>query len=141
MDNRPTNLSNSDLKLLILRSFAKWGQRAKYNFLGKAHAQGDFERELNTTFSMEERNYARRALEELMQGDFIRPTMSDSFAPDAWLEITDKGRLALDRNALDELDEALREIDPQLVEIRRGAWSALASRHADSLAPGRSLWS
>lgn len=36
-------------------------------------------------------------------------------------------------NALDELDEALLKIDPHLIEIRRGAWSALQSNHADSL--------
>lgn len=129
-----TDLSNSDLKLLILRGFAKSGQpKAKYNFLGKPYATGDLERELNTVFTGEERNRARKALEELVQGDFIRPTMSDLIAPDDWLEITDKGRSALARNALDELDEALLTIDTHLVEIRRGAWSALTSHHPDSL--------
>ncbi len=59
--------------------------------------------------------------------------MSDMMVPDDWLEITEKGRAALTRNALDELDEALVRIDPHLVEIRRGAWSALASNHPDSL--------
>ena len=129
-----TNLSNSDLKLLILRIFAKSSQsKAKYDALGKPYTPGDLERELNTIFSSEERNRARKALEELIQGDFIRPTMSDLMIPDDWLEITEKGRSALARNALDELDEALLKIDAHLVEIRRGAWSALASHHPDSL--------
>ena len=37
------------------------------------------------------------------------------------------------RNALNELDEALLNIDPHLVEIRRGAWAVLASSYPDSL--------
>jgi len=51
--------------------------------------------------------------------------MSDLMIPDDWLCITEKGRQAIERNALDELDEALIKIDAHLVEIRRGAWSAL----------------
>jgi hypothetical protein len=130
------NLSNSDLKLLILRVFAKSRQAlSKYGVLGKPYTPGELEMdwELNTTFSSDERNEARKALEELVAGDFIRPTMSDLMVPDDWLEITEKGRTALAHNALDELDEALLMIDSHLVEIRRGAWSALASNHPDSL--------
>jgi hypothetical protein len=77
-----TNLSNSDLKLLILRIFAKSCQsKAKYDVLGKPYTPGDIEREFSTIFTSEERNRARKALEELIQGDFIRPTMSDLVAP------------------------------------------------------------
>lgn len=127
-------LSNSDLKLLTLQIFGKSSQsKAKYDVLGKPYSPGDLERELNTILSSEERNRARKALEELIQGDFIRPTMADLMVPDDWLEITEKGRSALARNALDELDEALLKIDAHLIEIRRGAWSALASHHPDSL--------
>jgi hypothetical protein len=108
---------------------------SKYGVLGKPYTPGELETdwELNTTFSSDERNEARKALEELVAGDFIRPTMSDMMVPDDWLEITEKGRTALTRNALDELDEVLLVIDSHLVEIRRGAWSALASNHPDSL--------
>jgi hypothetical protein len=130
------NLSNSDLKLLILRVFTKNSQAlSKYGVLGKPYTPGELERdwEMNTTFSSDERNEARKALEELVVGDFIRPTMSDMVAPDDWLVITEKGHSALARNALDELDEAMLKIDPHLVEIRRGAWSSLASNHPDSL--------
>jgi hypothetical protein len=129
-------LSNSELKLLILRIFAKSHQAlSKYGVLGKPYTPGELEMDwqVNSAFSSDERNQARRALEELIAGDFLRPTMSDLAAPDDWLEITEKGRSALTRNALDELDEALISIDPHLVEIRRGAWSALVSSHPDSL--------
>jgi hypothetical protein len=130
------NLSNSELKLRILKIFAKTSQAlSKYGVLGKPYTPGELEMdwEINATFSSDERNEARKALEELIAGDFIQPTMSDLAAPDDWLVITEKGRSALARNALDELDEALVGIDPHLVEIRRGAWSALASSHPDSL--------
>jgi hypothetical protein len=130
------NLSNSDLKLFILKIFARSRQAlSKYGVLGKPYTPGELETdwELNIIFSNDERNEARKALEELVAGDFIRPTMSDMIVPDDWLEITEKGRTAFTRNALDELDEALLAIDSHLVEIRRGAWSALASNHPDSL--------
>jgi broad specificity phosphatase PhoE len=128
------NLSNHELKLLILRIFEKGHPtRHKYDVLGKPYTPGELERALKTEFSSKVRNTARKALEELVGGDFLRPTMSDLVFPDDWLEITAKRRLALARNALDELDEVLLKIDPHLVEIRRGAWSALASNHPDSL--------
>lgn len=127
-------LSNSDLKLLILKIFAKSSQsKAKYDVLGKPYTPGELEQVLNITFTWEERNRARVALEELTRDDFLRPTMSDLMIPDDWLCITEKGRQAIERNALDELDEALIKIDAHLVEIRRGAWSALFSKHPDSL--------
>lgn len=130
------NLSNSELKLLILRIFATSHQPlSKYGVLGKPYTPGELETdwEVGRAFTNDERNQARKALEELIAGDFLRPTMADLVVPDDWLEITEKGRIALARNALDELDEALISIDPHLVEIRRGAWSALASSHPDSL--------
>jgi hypothetical protein len=130
------NLSNSELKLFILQIFARSHQAlSKYGVVGKPYARGELEMDWNVdrTFSSDERNEARKALEELVAGDLLRPTMSDLAVPDEWLEITEKGRGALARNALDEFDEALMAIDPHLVEIRRGAWSALASSHPDSL--------
>jgi len=128
--------SNSELKLFILRIFARSHHAlSKYGVLGKPYTPGELEMDwqVGGTFSSDERNQARNALEELIAGDFLRPTMADLAVTDDWLEITEKGRSALARNALDDLDEALISIDPHLVEIRRGAWSALASSHPDSL--------
>lgn len=129
-------LSSRELKLLILRIFGSKHQAlGKYNVIGRPYSPGELEMdwEVGGNFSDEERNQARKALEELIAGDFIRPTMADLAAPDDWLVITEKGRSALVRNALDELDEVLISIDPHLVEIRSGAWSALLSKHPDSL--------
>jgi hypothetical protein len=138
VDNQAAMLpqSNSELKLLILRVFSKSNYAlAKYDVLGKPYTPGELERDwkVDKTFTSNERNQGRKALEELIAADFLRPTMSDLSIPDDWLEITDKGRDALTRKALDELDEVLSSIDSHLVEIRRGAWSALASSHPDSL--------
>jgi Predicted pPIWI-associating nuclease len=120
-------------KLLILRQYAKIRCQSKYNFLGKLNAPGDLEQILDKLLSQDERNTYRKGFEELVQGDFLRSTMADLGNPDAWFEITDKGRAAVDRDALDELDEVLLRIDRHLVQIRRGAWSALMSEHSDSL--------
>jgi hypothetical protein len=48
--------------------------------------------------------------------------------------ITEAGRNALERGTLDELDVALQKLDPHLIEVRRGIWSALDSRRPHSLA-------
>jgi hypothetical protein len=46
--------------------------------------------------------------------------------------ITDQGIEALQRKALDALDSALDAISPHLVELRGGAWAALASAAPDA---------
>jgi hypothetical protein len=128
------DLSIQELELAILKAFSISGNSVnKYNLLGKPHMAGDLERFLKVEFSEDQRAEARVAFEELAQGEFIRPTLRDIMVPGDWYEITEKGRLALSHNALDELDEALRKIDPHLIDIRRGAWAALASNHPDSL--------
>lgn len=43
------------------------------------------------------------------------------------------GKIALDRGVLDDLDTALSGINPNLLEVRCGAWAALASKNADLL--------
>lgn len=55
--------------------------------------------------------------------------MEDLVAPDDWYKITAKRRDAVELGALDALDGVLLPIDPNLVEIRRGAWSEVALRH------------
>src|SRR5437868_5441414 len=64
---------------------------------------------------------------------FIEPTYSDIVAPEDWVVITDSGRDALKRGALDDLDDVLQRINPYLVQVRRGAWAALGAAHPDSL--------
>ncbi len=88
---------------------------------------------LAESISPEERALAVRALDELRAADLIRPTYADLVDPENWVIITEKGKRALEKGGLDELDEALMLISPHLLELRRGAWSALDSSQPDSL--------
>ena len=76
---------------------------------------------------------ASQAFEELKTAGLLAPTLSDLVAPDDWVAITEAGKVALDRGVLDDLDTALSSIGPNLLELRRGAWAALASKNPDSL--------
>lgn len=75
-------LSNSDLKLLILEIFAKSHQSMARMMSWVSHTRRAACSEVNTTFTSDQRNRARKALEELKERDFIRPTMSDTMVPD-----------------------------------------------------------
>lgn len=73
------------------------------------------------------------AFNELEQADLIRPTYTDLVDPEAWVDITDAGRHALEQRHLDGLDAALDAVAPNLVEIRAGAWAAVVSGRPDAL--------
>lgn len=107
----------------------------KINLLGRAfeRGRGILERNLGVTFEPHERAQADRAFEELKIDGLIRPTYRDLVAPEDWVEISEAGREALSRGTLDELDRALREINPRLVEIRAGAWAAIRSAQPDAI--------
>jgi hypothetical protein len=124
-----------DLKLAILKMFAATLPRPthKFNLLGRGELRGSLESGLGITFTKDERALAAQAFEQLKTDRLIRSTLSDLVDPENWCEITDTGRQALERGVLDDLDEALSKINPHLVEIRRGAWAALASNQPDSI--------
>ena len=123
-----------DFKFELLKVFAASPRNLyKFNVLGRGDAEGDLERTLRLKFNLEERYRAAKAFDELRDDGLIRPTLSDMVHPEDWCEITDVGREALRRGTLDELDAALAKINPHLLEVRRGAWSALASNQPDSL--------
>ena len=124
-----------DTKLAILAVAAGAPARPinKFNLLGRPGQPGELERHLSTQFDAYERSLAAKAFEELVCAGFLQPTLSDIAAPETWFVITESGRDALKRGALDSLDEALLRIDPHLLEIRRGAWAALGANRPDSL--------
>ena len=105
----------------------------KSNLIGRPQQHGDLESRLGIEFDAQERSLAAKAFGELLSAGFIVPTFSDIAAPEDWVVITDAGRDALKRKVLDDLDEALKSINPYLLEIRRGAWTALDATHPDSL--------
>ena len=103
------------------------------NLIGRGNVQGDIERMLNVQFDGGQRYLVDQAFEQLKSAGLIRPTYTDLIDPVSWVEITDPGRDALARKCLDDLDAALYRVGAHLVEVREGAWSALASGNPDSL--------
>jgi hypothetical protein len=128
-------LTIHDLKMAILKLFAVAPVHGghKFNLLGRGSLRGGLETALGITFTKDERALAAQAFEQLKKNGLIRSTLSDLVDPENWCEITVAGRQALERSVLDELDNAFTAINPHLVEIRRGAWAAVASNQPDSL--------
>jgi hypothetical protein len=127
--------SIQELKIEILKIFAAASTSGfhKFNLLGRQNQSGALESHLKITFEKKERALAAEAFGQLKKDRLIRSTTADLVDPENWCEITDVGRDALKHGLLDDLDKALSQIDPHLIEIRRGAWSALASSQPDSL--------
>lgn len=126
-------LTLHELKLWLLREVAATSQPVhKFNLIGRSGMGGPLEWQFGRAITPEERVLAVRAFDELRAADLIRPTYADLSEPENWVTITDRGKQALDKGAIDELDEILMSISPHLLELRRGAWSALASSQPDS---------
>jgi Predicted pPIWI-associating nuclease len=126
-------LTLHELKLWVLREVAATSQPVhKFNLIGRNGMGGPLEWQFGRAITPEERALAVRAFDELKAADLIRPTYADLSEPENWVTITDKGKQALEKGALDQLDQILMSISPHLLEVRRGAWSALASSQPDS---------
>jgi hypothetical protein len=126
----------TDLKLGILKCLSGTTSAHagnKFNLLGRQYQAGGLEGQLRVTFDPKQRGLANRAFEELKASRLIEPTLSDLVDPENWVAITEAGRVALASGMLDDLDAALSAINPALLELRRGAWAALASTTPDSL--------
>jgi DNA-binding PadR family transcriptional regulator len=119
--------------LAILEELATSPKVHKMNLVGRSYQPGALEHRLKCAFSPVERALAYRALEGLQSDGLIAPTLDDLVDPESWIQITERGRVALKRRALDALDEKLQAIDPHLVTIRDGAWSAVTSSEPDAL--------
>ncbi|HLG14838.1 MAG TPA: hypothetical protein VJH03_10105 [Blastocatellia bacterium] len=135
--------SIQEIKIAILRELAQATPPVayKWNLIGRAGSprsplgtgQSRLESRLGITFDDELRALASQAFDQLRTAGLIRSTYSLDPDPENWVQITDAGLEALRTGVLDELDSVLNKIDPHLLEIRRGAWSALASGQPDSL--------
>ena len=124
------------MKLSILeRVAAEPRQRnAKSNLVGRsATDRGTLERALGLTFTDEQRASVYQLVQDLCRGGFFSPSFGQLGGGEDWVVLTDPGRNAIERRALDELDEALLRISEELVEVREGMWAALLSGRADSL--------
>jgi hypothetical protein len=94
------------------------------NMIGRPYQEGSIELMLQRRFSDRERSIAGVCMRELVEEGLLEPTYADIAAPEEWLRITESGELAVERNALDELDHALFQLDPKLLDLRHGAWAA-----------------
>lgn len=123
------------MKMAILRVIAdaQGSNVHKINLIGRSYDRGLLEHALNVTFTSEQRAVADRAFDELKDNGLICPTYSDLSTPELWVIITEEGRQALTRGTLDDLDRALREINPNLINIRAGAWNAVSSGQSDAV--------
>ncbi len=120
-------------KFEILATLASVRHAHKFTLIGRGSDQGDLERRLGVTFAPDDRECADVAFQELRAAGLIRCTYSDLVDPEAWVAITNLGRSALEERCLDALDKALLAISATLVELRDGAWAAIASARPDSL--------
>ncbi len=122
------------LKMALLQCFASApDHQHRTNVLGRVGYPGALEYQLKAQFTTEERAMAHRALRELEDDELIQATYRNTVVPADWLEITTAGKRALERGTLDELDRALRELDPELLEVRQGAWAAVYSFRPDAM--------
>jgi hypothetical protein len=129
----PPKISARGLSLGVLAFLSERGSSNKWNMLGKPLQPGDIEGFLGLQFDEETRARCARAIDVLHRADLIRADYGNLSDPDAWVDVTERGRQALTSGALDALDEELLAIAPHLVDMRAGAWDALASQGSDSL--------
>ena len=129
------SISRDEMKFGVLRALTDkpMRQHHKLTLVGNANSPGPLEQRLfKRAFDPDERVLAEECISELQRSRFVRATFGSIRDGEKWIEITDAGLRTLERGVLDDLDEALRRVDPRLVEIRRGAWSALYSGGSDS---------
>jgi hypothetical protein len=123
-------LSKRALKLGILRVLEMNGPHTsvdKVSVIGFAIAQGAGLLERYNVFGMseldpEDRALASVAYDELRADGLIRPSFGGSALTfDSQCAISPRGRIMLQRNLLDDLDDALAKIDPALIRRRDAA--------------------
>lgn len=126
-------LRSMKFAILEILSDPSMKKQHKINILGRPNEEGFLEHHLSVRFESTDRFLADQAFEQLKTASLIQPTYGDLVDPEKWVKITDAGRQALELRVFDMLDSALQKINPHLLEIREGAWAAIASRQPDSL--------
>jgi len=98
-----------------------------------ASGLGYFERHFDITLSRKEKNILALALVDLQEKGLIEAVFRDVFNSGNDLVITDKGRRALEKRVLDELDELLLSLqsDSDLISMRYGAYDAILDGQTD----------
>lgn len=130
-----TRFTDYDMMMALLGIYSRASRSSHIgNVIGAGHSVSELERALGEIeFSIEERAQAWQAAKELLDLSMVIPTYTDLSNPAEWRVITNAGRDALLRGALDDLDRVLINLSPEFVLMRRGAWRAATSSAADSL--------
>src|SRR5437667_202794 len=102
-DRVSMDLTVRALKFSILDALSPGRHQHKFNLIGKGYGRGSLESALQLDFEPEQRHMAVVAFDELVAAGFIRPTYRDIVDPESWVEITEAGRRARERRALDAL--------------------------------------
>lgn len=94
---------------------------------------GNFERHFNVTLTGAEKNRLALVLVDLQDRGLIEALFRDTMNAGNDLVITDKGRRALEKRVLDDLDELLRALnsDSDLIAKRYGAYDAVLNKQTD----------
>ncbi|MHA6731577.1 pPIWI-associating nuclease domain-containing protein [Devosia sp. A369] len=128
-----SRLIDYDIMMGLLQVYSTASRSAHIGaVVGTPHNAGWLENAMGVDFRIEERAQAHLCARELQDAGLIVPTYSDMAEPENWRIITDAGREALRRGALDELDAALGALSPAFIEMRRGAWRAAKSTLPDT---------
>lgn len=132
----PDGWTSKRMKLFILERFSVMPNQAasRSNMVGRSRTDiGDLERTAQLTFTDDQRETAYRLINQLYDAGFLSRRHQEIGGGNDWVELNDAGRRALARGHLDDLDQALEEIQPDLVDRRDGMWFAFHSEGPDSL--------
>lgn len=122
------------LSLEILDYFIKQTRPIlRANIIGLEYQEGNFGLHYQRTLSNEERSMLDLVLKDLQERRFIQPVYRDIISRGEDLQITDKGKNALEKKVLDELDELLLGLnsDSDLIKMRYGAYDAILDKRTD----------
>jgi hypothetical protein len=117
--------SDRELQFAILALVRENGRSHKIRVIGRATQPGELELRLKIVLDGLTRARADYAWEQLRRKQMIMSDYSSTSDPELWVEVTDAGVRAIERHALDDLDEALAKVRPDLVQTRDAAWMAL----------------
>ncbi len=120
-------LTLREMKKAILRTAALLPHQHEHisSLVGLPYSAGHVEAELRIRFDDSQRVLAHEAIRQLKQRGLFELTYNDPNQPENYIRISEKGRKALNDGLLDSLDRALIDLNPEFVELRDAAWSAL----------------